>query len=52
MSIEFHAVEERTTRAGVREITSALVNAAALVDRPEYDTTSAEIRTRRRRAWL
>ena len=45
MSVEFRALEERTTKAGVREILSAFVPRAALVDRPEYDVTSAEVRS-------
>ena len=53
MSVEFMAIEERTTQGGVREILSAFVPRAALVDRPEYDSTSAEVRSkRRRRVWL
>ena len=53
MSVEFHALRERRTKAGVREILSALVVRAALLKVPEYDCTSAEIRnTRRRRVWL
>ena len=53
MSVEFVALEERTTAGGVREILSALVPRAALVRTPEYDTTAAEIRGReRRRVWL
>lgn len=53
MSVEFFALEERTTAAGVREILSALVKRAALVPNPEYDTTAAEVRSkRRRRIWL
>ena len=53
MSVEFVSVEERTTQAGVREILRALVPAAALVSSPEYDTTTAEIRGKRRmRVWL
>ena len=52
MSVEFKAVEERTTKAGVRELLRAFVVGAALADRPEYDTTSAEVRSRRRRIWL
>ena len=54
MSVEFQAVEERTTSGGVREILKALVNAAALVKSPEYDTTLAEVRnreSRRRQLW-
>ena len=53
MSVEFRALEERTTKAGVREILSAYVAAAALVASPEYDSTTAEVRERkRRRLWL
>ncbi len=53
MSVEFHALEERTTRGGVREILRAFVPDAALTDVPEYDTTRAELRARvRRRVWL
>ena len=53
MSVEFRAVEERTTAGGVREILSAYVPAVALVDNPEYDTTAAEVRVQqRRRLWL
>ena len=54
MSVEFRALEERTTKAGVREILSAYVAAAALVASPEYDVTAAEVRERgtRRRIWL
>ena len=48
MSVEFHAIRERTTRGGVREVLQAYVPAAALVDSPEYDTTAAEVRARRR----
>lgn len=53
MSVEFRAVEERTTAGGVREILRAFVPAVALVASPEYDTTSAEVRSKqRRRVWL
>lgn len=53
MSVEFHALEERTTAGGVREILRALVVRAALVPRPEYDTTAAEVRSKQgRRVWL
>ena len=54
MSIEFHALEERTTPAGVREVLRAFAPAAALVSNPEYDTTSAEVRARKGapRVWL
>ena len=51
MSVEFVGVEERTTAGGVREILSAYVMAAALVDSPEYDTTRAEVRAKRRGRW-
>ena len=44
MSVEFRALDERVTKGGVREILRALVEAAALVDDPEYDSTSAEVR--------
>lgn len=46
MSVEFHALQERTTAGGVREVLRALVPDVALVDSPEYDTTSAEVRRR------
>ncbi|MDE2783790.1 MAG: hypothetical protein OXK77_12605 [Gemmatimonadota bacterium] len=46
MSVEFHALEERTTKGGVREVLRAFVPDAALVDAPEYDSTSAEVRRR------
>lgn len=46
MSVEFHSLRERTTKGGVREILRALVPDVALVSRPEYDTTSAEVRRR------
>ena len=52
MSVEFHSLEERTTKGGVRELLRAFVDAAALVSSPEYDTTVAEVRTKRRRVWL
>ena len=54
MSVEFAGLEERTTQAGVREVLKAYVDAAALVREPEYDTTMAELRSkrRRRRIWL
>ena len=48
MSVEFIALRERTTKAGVREILSAMVPRAALVSTPEYDTTAAEVRSARR----
>ena len=51
-SIEFVALAEHRTRAGVREITRALVDAAALTDRPEYHQGRAEVRDRRVPLWL
>ena len=50
-SVEFHAISEIRTKAGVREITCALVQAAALVSSPEYVQAVAEIRSKRRRVW-
>ena len=51
MSVEFNALEERQTGGGIREITRALVSAAALVASPEYDMTAAEVRNKHRREW-
>ena len=51
-SVEFHAIQEVRTKGGVREITRALVDAAAMVSSPEYKQASAEIRARQRRVWL
>ena len=52
-SIEFLPLKERTTKGGVREVLRSLVLGAALVSNPEFDTTSAEVRNkRRRRFWL
>ena len=52
-SIEFHAISEVRTTAGVREITRALVDAAALVGSPEYVQATAEVRTRScHKVWL
>ena len=49
----YMSVEERTTAGGVREILRAFVSAVALVASPEYDTTSAEVRSKQRwRVWL
>ena len=52
LSVEFRSIEERTTAGGVRELLRAVVDAAALVSSPEYDSTLAEVRTSRRRLWL
>lgn len=46
MSVEFYALAERQTKGGIREITRALVESAALVTEPEYTQTEAEIRAR------
>lgn len=52
-SVEFHAISEVRTKGGVREITRALVDAAALVSSPEYSQATAEIRAlNRRKVWL
>ena len=51
MSVEFIAIEQRIV-SGVREVMQAFLSGATLTARPEYDTTSAEVRTkRRRRCW-
>lgn len=47
LSVEFTSLQERVTRAGVREIQRAFVDSAALVVRPEYDMTAAEVRSQR-----
>jgi len=54
MSVEFRALSETVTAGGVREITRALADAAALVSRPEYFETGAEVRDAgpRFRRWL
>ena len=52
-SVEFHAISEVRTKGGIREITRALVDAAALVASPEYSQASAEIRAHNcRKYWL
>ena len=53
LSIEFHALREVRTRANVREIQRAIVEAAAMTDDPEYTQARAEVRERaaRRRTW-
>ena len=47
-SVEFRAISEARTAGGVREITLALVESAALVDDPEYVQARAEVRSKRR----
>ena len=49
LSVEFQALKEIRTKAGVREIQRALVDAAALVSSPEYVQGRAEIREKDRR---
>lgn len=44
MSVEFHALRERRTEGGIREILRALVPDVALVADPEYAQTAAEVR--------
>ena len=52
-SVEFHAISEVRTKAGVREITRALVESAAMVSSPEYKQATAEIRdSSLRKVWL
>lgn len=46
-SVEFYALDEVRTPAGVREIRSAYLVGAALTDHPEYDQGRAELRARR-----
>ena len=53
MSVEMHALAQTRTAGGVREISKALVSAAALTDSPEYKMATAEVRDKaRRRIWL
>ena len=58
MSVEFFSLAERRTKGGVREILTCVCTRAALVDKPEYDCTIAELRERSdnyealRRLWL
>ena len=50
MSVEFVALRETRTAGGVRELTRAFVDGAALTtpDEAEYHQTHAEVRTRQR----
>ena len=52
MSVEFYALESRTTNQGIREVIRGLVVRAALEKYPEYDTTHAEIRSENKRRFL
>ena len=47
-SVEFFALEERTARRAFGEVQRALVTGATVTDRPENDSTAAEIRERPR----
>ena len=51
LSVEFYATSE-TRVSGVREVTGALVNAAAVVPAGAYSQARVEVRERRRRLWL
>ena len=46
LSIEFHALQESKSAAGVREIQKAYLPGAALVSDPEYKQARAEVRAR------
>ena len=52
MSVEFYALESRTTKQGIREVIRGLVVRAALEKYPEFDTTHAEIRSENKRRFL
>ena len=52
LSIEFHALQETRSAAGVREIQQAFLPGVALVADPEYIQATAEVRSTRRRVWL
>ena len=53
LSVEFHSLAEIRTSAGIRELTRAFVDAAALVPNPEYSGTEAEVRSQAEvKIWL
>ena len=53
LSVEFVSLREHRTSAGVREIRRALIDGAALTDKPEYAQGVAELREKRsRQIWL
>ena len=52
LSIEFHALQETRSKAGVREIQQAFLPGVALVSDPEYTQATAEVRSKQRRVWL
>ena len=47
MSVEFRSLAETRTRAGIREIGLAYVDAASMTADPEYTQARAEVRARR-----
>ena len=51
LSVEFYATGEQTV-SGVREVTGALIDAAAVVPAGAYSQARVEVRNRRRRVWL
>lgn len=51
LSVEFYSTSESTV-SGVREITGALIDAAAVVPTGAYSQARVEVRNRRRRVWL
>lgn len=51
LSVEFHSLAETRTRGGIREITRARVDRAALVSDPEYVQAKAEVRSAGRELW-
>ena len=51
LSVEFYATGEQTV-SGVREVTGALIDAAAVVPAGAYSQARVEVRERRRRVWL
>ena len=52
LSIEFHALQETRSKAGVREIQQVFLPGVALVESPEYVQARAEVRSKQRRVWL
>ena len=52
LSIEFHALQETRSKAGIREIVQAFLPGVALVSDPEYVQAKAEVRSKQRRVWL
>ena len=52
LSIEFYSLKETKSAAGLREILSAFLPGAALVESPEYVQARVEVRSKQRRVWL